>query len=376
MNSLPNVWTQSPNLTLKGPVLRSFRYNARMQTFMDYFECAVANKSQLPETRFGAFAEIRNRGNANIAYLEVWTAPGFFDEPSVPVFTEQTRDVFNLTEFIQEAKEIKKVVQIGTQIIPTIDTWEAVIEPLEGVHGMLTMVEVVTLNDIKSGVRDVQLEANHKVNRSLVRAGTAEAAADYPVELIAGTADGGTHSWVEYTELRYGWYERRSEGMSTDDTYGYGTTRSYFWPPVMTFFEVADLEGEQENGEKYIASILMDVRYDESYNGPCKATIVRGWVPNNAAVPSIAPTQMITDSFDYQGIFFNFTSRDCLHPSMQIYESVQDHPVLAGNQYRVKNFPASVPEVWPAQVTFYEDPAPYKGGFIRELVTIYKPGTA
>ena len=376
MNSLPNVWTQSPNLTVKGPILRSIRYNDRMLTFMDYFECAIANKAQLPETRFGAFAEIRNRGNANIAYLEVWTAPGFFDEPSAPVFAEQTRDLFNLSEFIKEAKEIKKVVSMGTQIIPTTSTWEATIDPLEGVHGMLTMVEIVTLNEINGGVRDEQLEANHEVNRSLVRTGVAEAAADYPAALVAGTADGGTHSWVEYTELRFGWYERRSEGMSTGDEFAYGTTRSYFWPSVMTFFEVADLEGEQENGDKYIASILMDVRYDESYNGPCKATITRNWVHNNAAVPSVAPTQMITDSFDYQGIFFNFQSRDCLHPVVQIYESVQDHPVLAPRQYRTKLFPASVPEVWPANVTFYEDPVPYKGGFIRELVTIYKPGTS
>jgi hypothetical protein len=40
------------------------------------------------------------------------------------------------------------------------------------------------------------------------------------------------------------------------------------------------------------------------------------------------------------------------------------------------DFPATALPDWPDFVSLIADPVPYKGGFITEDITIFKPGTA
>ena len=376
MNNFPNIWTVSPELTVKGPVKRSHRFNEQFGTFKDYFECEIANKSKLPPTRFGAIAQIVGT-NPNKARLIAWTAPGFFS--GSPEFTTLTRRVFNLSEYIKEADVIQVVIEADDVLVTDEDTWEANKTPIDEVHSMSTKVQVVTTNTVVSGEIDPQLNTVHRVERSLVKASVAEGdTGNFPAKLLSG--DGGfpaqdgktvTHRWQTYEELRCGWYLKTVEGMSTADTYDYGTTRSRFWPPVMQSFNIDDVKGLREDGTEYIAKVVVDCNYKEAYNGQSRAEVTRGW--SNAVPPSVAPTVILTDQFTYSGIYFNWSSKDCLHPAIDIRETTGTHPDFARYYVRDVTFAATNQLDWPSYQIYEEDPRPYKGGFLKELVKVWKP---
>ena len=371
MNNFPNIWTVSPELTVKGPVKKSHRFNQQFGTYMDYFECEVANKAKLPPTRFGAIAQIVGN-HSNKATLTAWTAPGFFEGD--PEFTTLTRRVFNLTEFIQEADVIDVVIEADDVLITDEDTWEATKTPIDEVHSKSQKVQVVTTNTIVSGVVDAQLNVAHRVERSLVKASVAEVAYEFPALLLTGAGtfpSPATHRWSTYEEIRYGWYIKTVEGMSTSDANTYGTTRSRYWPPVMEHFAIFPINGIREDGEEYIAKVVIECNYKEAYNGQSKATVLRGW--SNTVPPSVNPTVILTDQVAYSGIYFNWSSKDCLHGPIEISESTGNHPDFARYYVRDVDFDATAQLDWPAYQIYDEDPVPYKGGWLKELVTVYKP---
>ena len=376
MNNFPNIWTVSPELTVKGPVKRSHRFNQQFGTYMDYFECEVANKAKLPPTRFGAVAQIVGN-NPNKATLTAWTAPGFF--AGDPEFTTLTRRVFNLSEFIQEADLVEVVIEADEVLVTDEDTWEANKTPIDEIHSMSGKVQVVTTNTVVTGVIDPQLNVVHKVERSLVKASVAEADSAFPAELLADN-DGVTtsvnsvavtHRWVTFEEVRHGWYIKTVEHMSTNDSLAYGTTRSRYWPAVMEDFNIDFVNGLREDGTEYIAKVTVDCNYKEAYNGQSRADVTRSWT--NAVPASVAPSVILTDQFSYSGIFFNWSSKECLHPQVDFQESTGTHPDFARYYVRDMSFAATDQQDWPAYQVYEEDPQPYKGGWLKEIVKVYKP---
>ncbi len=376
MNNFPNIWTVSPELTVKGPVKRSHRYNQQFGTFMDYFECEVANKAKLPPTRFGAVAQIIGN-NSNKARLVAWTAPGFFEGD--PEFTTLTRRVFNQSEFIKEADVVSVVVEDDALIDTDEDTWEATKTPIDEAHSMSSKVQIVTTNTVVQGVIDPQFNVVHRVERSLVKASVAEAASDFPAKLLSGndgvtTSVNGvavTHRWVTYEEVRCGWYIRSVEHMSTNDSLTYGSTRSRFWPAVMEEFNIDDVKGLREDGTEYIAKVVVDCNYKEAYNGQSRADITRSWHASPPA--SAAPSIILTDQFTYSGIYFNWSSKECLHPIVEFQETTGTHPDFARYYVRDVAFDATEQLDWPDYQVYEEDPQPYKGGWLKEVVKVYKP---
>ena len=371
MNNFPNIWTVSPELTVKGPVKKSHRFNQQFGTYMDYFECEVANKAKLPPTRFGAVAQIVGN-NSNKATLTAWTAPGFFEGD--PEFTTLTRRVFNLSEFIQEADVIDVVIEADDVLITDEDTWEASKSPIDEVHSMSQKVQVVTTNTVVSGTVDPQLNVVHRVERSLVKASVAEVDSSFPAALLSGAGtfpSPATHRWTTYEEVRYGWYIKTVEGMSNADAVTYGTTRSRFWPAVMETFTIDDVNGIREDGEEYIAKVVVDCNYKEAYNGQSRAEVLRGWA--NAVPPSVAPSVILTDQFTYSGIYFNWSSKECLHSTVDITESTGNHPDFARYYTRDVSFEGTDQTDWPDYQVYEEDPVPYKGGWLKEIVKVYKP---
>jgi hypothetical protein len=345
---------------------------------MTFIEVDVHNGFQVPRPLpFGVMAEVINEGSAKESLLQIWVAAGFYDNN--PTFAENIRPVFNLNEFIKEANVHEQIVLRNTPLVTDADTWEASVEPIDQTHGLLQKVQVVTLNDVVEGIWDDELQQSHKVTRSLVRTATAEVDSNYPSTLVL--VSGTIYNFITFDELRYGWYLKESEALDTSvDLFTYHTHRSHFWPAVQeTDIVVSPLNAfkieEDQSKTEYVASQMLDVRYKESFNGPCKTQVARKWV---AAIPAaVAPTQILTDAFQYQGIFFKFTSPECLHGPVFGPEFVgSDHPVLVANQSRFMDFPATTLPDWPDFVSLIADPVPYKGGFITEDITIFKPGTA
>lgn len=364
---IPEIFRQGNLASSYSTVRQGHRLHPIAKERMVYFELMVPNGFTVPKPLpFGIFAEVEPTGSMKESLLQVWVADGYYTN-SVS-FAGVKRKVFNFNELIKEAEVEERIVMLTAPFETDSDTWEATVEPIDDVHGLLRKVQVVETNVVNFGIRDEQLRANHSASRELVKSSVAEAASDYPSDL---QLNGSVYEFVEYEEVKCGWYVKTIEQLTAGEGFTYGTTRSKFWPAVMESFEVAELTGETDAGEEYIASILLDVRYKESYNGPCQASIQREWQP--FAPTDLKPIQMITDAFQYQGIFFNFTSPESLHPTVTIEEFVGEHPVLLDNQFRVKTFPGTALTDWPPSIIYQEDPVPYKGGFIWETVTIQSP---
>lgn len=371
MNNLPNVWTTSPELTVKGPVLRSYRYNQTFRTYMHYFECSVGNKAVLPATQFGAFSEIVNRGNSNQAWLQIWVAPGFFDTPSAPTFTAITTTQRDINEYICEATITEQIVAIGTAVDTGSTVWESSVESIDGVHALKRTVTIGTLNTVQFGEFDQVLASHIAGQRELVHDTIAESDFYFPSGL---RPMGGTrYDYIQYEKVKCDWYIKTTRKL--DSTYGYTSTevRNGYWPPVLlTPPEIAGVDGYDEVGQTYTVKQARELNIQDAYNGPCSATIVIAWSPTAPTGPSPGVTQFVTDEIYYEGILFDIRIPGCLHPSLTLFENVNNHPVYP-DQVRSKTYPGTTHETWPATQVADYSARPYLGGWVIETVTLAQP---
>jgi len=365
---LPEVFTQGNLLSSHSKIRQSHKEHPISKEKMIYFEVNVKNGFVVPTPLpFGVFAETTEI-SSNEAQLQVWVANGFYQNN--PTFAENRKRVYNLTPFIQEADVFEQIVLSGAPIITDTDTWEANQTAIDQTHDFSRKVQVVTRNDIVSGERDLQMFETHTITKTLEKAVDAEAAADFPAALSAGTPP--NFNYIEYNEIRYGWYIKSNEEISEGTKTAFWTTRSQFWPAVLENIDLGILEGQLDSGETYIASVLIDARYKESYSGPCKTLVTKKW---SSDMPEIVnPTQLVTDAFQYQGIFFNFTCPECLHHTVDFKEFTGSfHPKLKSSQFRIKSFPGTRYVDWPSFQERTDDPTPYKGGYLYDVIRIFAP---
>lgn len=79
INDLGNVWSGFNRIAVKGPIRVSHKVHPQLQMHLEFFECAVRNKSRLslPAT-FGVLPEIENAPpNSSQSQLQVWVAPKY-----------------------------------------------------------------------------------------------------------------------------------------------------------------------------------------------------------------------------------------------------------------------------------------------------------
>ena len=364
---IPEVFRQGNLLSTGSTVLQSHRLHPVSRERMVYFEVNVGNGFVVPKPLpYGIFAEVVNRGSGKESVLQVWVADGYYINS--PQFAQNKRRVFNFDRFIKEAEIQTQIVLKDSPLITDADTWESSVENIDETHSVSEKVQVIELNPITVGEWDDRFNTSVTVTTELVKASVAEAASDFPSSLTAGAPN----TWVKYEEVRCGWYVKTTESFTFNNR-AVGTTRNFFWPAVLQSIDLGVLEGQLENGEEYLASVLIDARYKESYNGPSRAVVTYSWTAN---VPvSVAPLNMMyPDAFQYKGIFFSFTSPEALHPVVTFNENVgSNHPTLKANQFRNKTYPGTNKTDWPASVTFTEEPVPYRGGWIQETVEIFSP---
>lgn len=372
MNNFPNIWTGAPELSVKGPVLRSFQFNERFGTYMHVFECQVANKATLPSTQFGAIAEIVNERDRNKAWLRAWVAPGFFDDPSAPAFTERSSKLTDINEFICGATETKQIVATGTAADTGATVWESTVRDIDGVHAEKTTITIDTLSTVQLGEYDEVLGQDITIQRVLVDKTTAEAHAQFPsgAVLVSGT----THHYITFQKVKCNWYMKQTEVLDSSVSITWGTTENSFFPAVFESWNTQPIDAiDPVTGESYTVTTLLDVRVKEAYNGPCKVSISRGW--SLTAPAAVTPTTFLPKAFRYDGIFFDINQSSCLHGSLLFSELVgTNHPVLDGGQVRIKNYPATNKTDWENK-TEQRGSRPYKGGFVSEIATIYVPNT-
>lgn len=366
---LPHVFTQGTLMKSVGPILQSYRAHPVTEERMVYFEAKVGNGFEVPKPLpYGVFAEVSNLGNSRESLLQVWVADGYYQN-NVSFF-KGIEKVFNYDRFIKKANVEQQIVLGSQPLITDADTWEATIPPLDETHGLSRRVQVVETNPVRVGEWDELFNKSRDVTQELVKASVAEQASDFPSALVQ---DGGVYNWVQYEEVRCGWYVKNTLPMTNQESVIFGTTRNYFWPAVLQSIDLGILNGEEPNGEQYIASVLIDARYKESYNGPSAAQITRKWTATEPPLTNPVGL-MFPDAFQYKGIFFNFSSPEALHPTVNFNEQVGTrHPTLASNQFRNKSFPGTAQTDWSSFVQFVEEPQTHNGGWVQDTVKIFAP---
>lgn len=349
-----------------------YRLHERSGTRMTYVEFDVPNGTQLPNTiPFGVFAEIRELANTNLSQCQLWIAPGFFDDPSNPVFTQRSDNLSKINEYICTATRTRQVVAPSTAVDTGTLIWESNVIQIDEAHSEKTTVTVVTRNDVVDAVWDEVLSTFITRTRTLVDSTTAEAHAQFPAGLKS--AGGSNYHYITFTEIKCGWYIQSVEELTAQTYYIHNGSINDYWPAVVTALSIDDVLGEDEAGETYLYTIAKDVELKEAYNGPCKVQVAGAW--SNTVPALTAPTQLLTDGFTYDGLTFDLTLPTSLHPSVQFTEGINNHPVLYTPQTRSKTYSATTHTDWPALKTIPQRPRPYKGGYLQETWVIHKPGS-
>lgn len=448
MNNLPNIWTQSPELSVKGPILRSVRRHPELDVLLDYMECTVGNKSTFTPT-FGYLAEIENERNINRARLKCWVAPaktgltlsdvttpsninGFWEQtgtkggkpkyalgfsgweiywnnislewfiqpgtgsgiteyfshssdtptppttgwtgaggavgsPAIALTTEgrsfptATRRMHGISELHCEGYQTTRMVSADAEPDSGDGVWESVVEPYDDAHGMLVTTYITSSPTRKRSRWIEQFNQFIEVEESMVQS---------PLS-TAPSFDSGSQTYTSYEHERCDWYVKRVEKLSGLATLTYKDSLPYYFPPVLTFLEVAAVMAEwDDNGttREYIHHVTADVRFKEAYNGLCDANVTKTFEVSSTGT-SVSP-KLIPDAFRYEGIFFNLSVPECLHTTRQFTETVGTHHPRYTNQVRQKTYPGTAQTDWTSvTVTDHE---PFMGGYIK-TVTVYSP---
>jgi hypothetical protein len=173
------------------------------------------------------------------------------------------------------------------------------------------------------------------------------------------------------------WYRFDTEQLVSGEIAGgvidigsYMASVNYEWPRVFGLLEFMDWD--RRDGA---VDIRPRVEFDpDGYNGPCHALISRSWSKNPQIL--IEPTQMLPTPVIYSAPLFSLQIPSCLHPAITaVCDTGNADPVYKQNLGSARTTPATNYTTWPDSVIASDDQEPYRGGYLRTLVTVYKPNS-
>jgi hypothetical protein len=173
------------------------------------------------------------------------------------------------------------------------------------------------------------------------------------------------------------WYRFDMEQLVSGEIAGgvidigsYMASVNYEWPRVFGLLEFMDWD--RRDGA---VDIRPRVEFDpDGYNGPCDALISRSWSKNPQIL--IKPTQMLPTPVIYSAPLFSLQIPSCLHPAITaVCDTGNADPVYKSNVGSARTTPATNYTTWPESVIASDDQEPYRGGYLRTLVTVYKPNS-
>lgn len=213
--------------------------------------------------------------------------------------------------------------------------------------------------------QDIDMETGrvYDFTREIVAAGTAGSGVD-PIT--------GEYSIVDPLNQYFSIKETRpATTLGTgDDSLTWDDIVNWSWPAVLEAIDFFVVEAKDGHLIRY----GYDVDLKEAYSGPCRASITESWSPVPQALPSVVAMLPRAIEFDFP-LTRNFSIPQTLHPAITLTETVgTDHPDLAYT-ITTKTFAATNYTDWPTSIIASATQVPYRGGFKRRVVTVYKPGT-
>jgi hypothetical protein len=354
----------------KGDVSIGRAFLDQFRLYANFYEVAVSNGFAYTPT-FGEICQILP-SNSTQSKLRLFVVDSF------PTITTPTTEIPGMP-LVCAGTVTRQIVELATATIDTgSDVWQSEIRPIDEVHGERTTIRIVTVNASVSDEWDNNLELWVRTTSTIEYVAGAVPAATTVV--AAGIA---TYTWYQHHHCK--WYLKNVETFTVADaSKSYETNENFYWPPVLqtlgTFWQMIEgracqnansaicEEGYTAEETDYPIKYLTAVEVKEAYNGECRVAISQSF---ETSVSGLTIDSMIPEAIEYDGIIQDFRLRPTLHAEVSISETVTSHPTILSSS-RSSTFAATNYTDWPATIarTFTQ---PYKGGYIKQVKTYYKP---
>lgn len=146
----------------------------------------------------------------------------------------------------------------------------------------------------------------------------------------------------------------------------YLTTEDYYWPAVLSGIKIFTYTLRMGGTESYGEEVFSK----EAYRGPCRARIQTTWSVSPFALTG--PQVMLPLPITINTPLFSISIGPTLHTGLFMNAVIANHPKYALN-IGTFTWPATSPTDWPSSIVAVDQQRPFRGGFLRTVVTVYPP---
>jgi hypothetical protein len=364
-NIAQNIFVQQLHGTLMGQPVLGQQFNQELMTDMIVATWEVSNGAKLIyPLPFGVLANIQPM-NFNKAKLVAQFAPGFFDTPSAPVFTEVCASEKDINEYICSATVCKKVVPVGDALQTGSTIWDCDITPIDPTHGLRVTVKNPVMATLPTDEFDENFNQTVLVSRKLVSTkGTSSI-----------TEASGTVTYVTYQAYKCGWWIERKETFPSSIAHSFTTQERFYWPPVLRELEFmswtrrSQKDPDEEGGTYTFPRLFFN---PEGYDGPCDTLVEISWSLSDVELPNHEP--LLPSRIYYACPSFTLNCPECLHPDVNIrcdFGTADEEWFFAAGSTRT--FLATNETEWPDMIVGKHVKQAYKGGYLVTKWTHYPP---
>ena len=147
----------------------------------------------------------------------------------------------------------------------------------------------------------------------------------------------------------------------------YYTTEDFYWPAVFTGVRLYNYELRNGGNEVFAQPNFSR----EAFRGGCRARVQVSWkvTKHSVNIPdTMQPLPIVVNT-----PFFGFNVGPSLHESGSFQVVTGSHPKYSLNVGTAAEWEATSPTDWPASVLASDEQRPYRGGWLRTQVTIFRP---
>lgn len=147
----------------------------------------------------------------------------------------------------------------------------------------------------------------------------------------------------------------------------YTTSQNYSWPAVLSGVSLSIWTRKDGGEDRFVFPDFSE----EAYSGPCKAIVAQTF-SKTAPTPG-APNVMMPLPIDITSPMFSLNLGPTLHAGAEIdLTTGTSHPVY---EYGAATFTIyeTSPTSWPSFITASDEVEPFRGGYLRTIVTVYPP---
>jgi len=201
---------------------------------------------------------------------------------------------------------------------------------------------------------------------------TIESLAADPDNTYWQLGDDGTLRTLQ--QLSANWYAVTKQQVVNTDTGGgftYNTSVNYYFPPVLQdiYFDA----WEKRSGATTYAP---RVEYSRgSYKGPCRANVEVSWHASKPATVSVQPPPQ-PEPIAVSTPYFNLRVPETLHDIVEIDVSNGTEDEIYVDTDGEYEFPATNHIDWPTSLVVSSTVKKFRGGWLKETMTVFSPTSA